>query len=168
MIDCPFNFFGKKKFFIAQLIFPYMFYGIKLIQDNRNKGKIRWSYIYLPSFFSIFPHFFAKTRWGVRCGVAEPLVESAYGASVWHLVIQAAILIINAQRVLMFWEPYGITVPLAVYPAGLLRRGIPNGSATPQHTPQRAYDGIMWGKLRACGGDLSCQRPVEMSPVCVQ
>ena len=32
-----------------------MFYGIKFIQDNRNKRKIRWSYIYLPPFFFILP-----------------------------------------------------------------------------------------------------------------
>ena len=54
-VDCPFNFFGKKKFFIAELFFPCTFYGIKFIQDNRNKRKVSWSYIYLPPFFFILP-----------------------------------------------------------------------------------------------------------------
>ena len=87
----------------------------------------------------------AKARWGVRCGVAEPLVESAYGASVWHVVIQATTIIIDNQRVLMFRVPYGITVPLAVFSNSLLQRGIPNGSAprsAPPNGPVPAHNGL--------------------------
>ena len=119
-----------------------MFYGIKLIQDNRNKGKIRWSYIYLPSFFSIFSTFFRKNPLGgalrgggTACRVRLRSLRMAFGYTGSYSYHQCstcshvlgAIRHYCSPRGFSRWSPPAenskcFRCPAALPPTGLLRQ----------------------------------------------